>query len=375
MPTGLYTFQLDSFDIQNTRAVWHDTDVASMGVKVDTLTIPNVTKALGDVDNGRHTVGLACDAFIKVDPAVQVALAFLIQNLGYSGSASAESDKALNWVSDKCKEIISNAFGYKVVWDNIDKIIQGINSILFADCDGPVAADSFTWTGQQLYDLTSGAGGGKLVTSKFYPGQDSAVGCGSNSEYIVNMSVQQRGVGDVYRIANRNSGKLLDLPGSSPEDGVIIQQYRDNGGGANQQWLLSPTGSGYFKIINRSSGKLLDVPGSVPTDGVEIQQYHDNGGGANQQWRVASVPADPGYVTIENRATGKVLDVPGSSLADGAPIQQYRNNGGTPNQEWLLSLADAHPYVTVAVSPGVVAYGASNGSSVTAAATAVPAGE
>jgi Ricin-type beta-trefoil lectin domain-like len=135
-----------------------------------------------------------------------------------------------------------------------------------------------------------------------------------------------------------------------------------------------------FKIVSQATGKVLDVPGSNPANGVEIQQFTDNGG-ANQQWFVVPVqqavvfpgPDPQDLWKIISNATGKALDVPGSNPADGVKIQQFTDNGGA-NQHWYLVQvdelvwagvsfhtndedkdADTHVTVTVRQSDGLIA--------------------
>jgi hypothetical protein len=95
----------------------------------------------------------------------------------------------------------------------------------------------------------------------------------------------------LYKIRCAGSGKVLDVPGFATGNGVIIQQYTENGG-FNQQWLLINVGNEFYKIISRSSEKVLDVPGFATGDGILIQQYTDNGG-SNQHWHLTLVEADP----------------------------------------------------------------------------------
>jgi hypothetical protein len=83
-----------------------------------------------------------------------------------------------------------------------------------------------------------------------------------------------------YKIVSVSSGKVLDVPAFATGDGVIIQQFTDNGG-TNQQWRFFFAGDGQFKIVSVSSNKVLDVPAFATNDGALIQQFTDNGG-ANQ---------------------------------------------------------------------------------------------
>jgi hypothetical protein len=143
--------------------------------------------------------------------------------------------------------------------------------------------------------------------------------------------LESRQLLSAYYILNAASGKVLDDPGFSPNNGTIIQQYQWNGG-ANQQWNLIPLSNGKSEILNVASGKVLDDPGFSRRDGTHIQQYQWNGG-ANQQWNLVRLP--DGKYEIANAFSGKVLDIPGSSNDNHAPVNQFGWNGGA-NQRWLL---------------------------------------
>ena len=103
-----------------------------------------------------------------------------------------------------------------------------------------------------------------------------------------------------WSIRNLHSGLVLDVPGLSLNRGTPIQQYTWNGG-HNQQWqLVEPNGTVSqgtlrfgvpYKIVNRRSGLVLDVPGFSPNNGAIIQQFTDNGG-ANQKWYLVPTSSD-----------------------------------------------------------------------------------
>jgi len=50
--------------------------------------------------------------------------------------------------------------------------------------------------------------------------------------------------------------------------------------GTNQQWQPVSVGNGYYRFVARHSGKCLDVPGASINDGVQLQQWDCNGSGA-----------------------------------------------------------------------------------------------
>src|SRR5215472_7444069 len=132
-------------------------------------------------------------------------------------------------------------------------------------------------------------------------------------------------------IVSRATGKVLDVPGGQPVEGLGIQQFHDDGG-TNQQWEVIPDG-GAFRVMSVATGMVLTVPGADqgdPGDGVQIEQFLDHGG-PSQRWQFVSVP--PGFFTIVSVATGRVLDVRGGLPEDQVPIQQFESKGGA-NQQW-----------------------------------------
>ncbi len=71
---------------------------------------------------------------------------------------------------------------------------------------------------------------------------------------------------------------------------VPIQLWTIGGsGGTNQQWKPVSVGNGYFKFVARNSGRCLDVPGSSTVNGVRLQQWDCNGTGA-QAFRLVPQP-------------------------------------------------------------------------------------
>ena len=63
---------------------------------------------------------------------------------------------------------------------------SAIGKNLFANCDGPIAADSVHVSGATLNDQT---GSGRHSETKNYPGVDSPGACGDNSNYDVTWSI------------------------------------------------------------------------------------------------------------------------------------------------------------------------------------------
>jgi hypothetical protein len=85
---------------------------------------------------------------------------------------------------------------------------------------------------------------------------------------------------------NTNSGKAIDITAASTANGANVQQYTDNGTGA-QRFSIVPTDSDdptAFSIMNQTSGKCLDIKDWSTADRGTLQQW-DCTGGMNQSWR------------------------------------------------------------------------------------------
>ncbi|MBB5867800.1 beta-xylosidase [Allocatelliglobosispora scoriae] len=149
-----------------------------------------------------------------------------------------------------------------------------------------------------------------------------------------------------YAIVNRNSGKALDICGSSTADGGCVQQFTRSGG-TNQQFQFVSSGGGFYRIKARHSGKVLDDYNWSTADGAPIRQWTDANGN-NQQWSLADSAG--GYVRFVNRHSGKALEVQNASTADGGAIVQYADWGGT-NQQWQLVPVGTTPTPTATASP------------------------
>src|SRR5918999_4361617 len=120
--------------------------------------------------------------------------------------------------------------------------------------------------------------------------------------------------GTWYVLVNQLSGKALDvatkgIPDNEDEkvtstnDGSKATQYTRDGT-ASQQWTFVDAGNGYYKLRNRHSGKVLDVPGFSTANGTVLDQWSDTGG-TNVQFRLEDSAG--GSVRLVNRNSGKAV--------------------------------------------------------------------
>ena len=134
-----------------------------------------------------------------------------------------------------------------------------------------------------------------------------------------------------YILVNRQSGKVLDVAGTSTADGTNIQQWSRNDG-PWQQWQFVSVGDGYYKLKSKNSGKVVDLWGWSTADGGEFRQYQDLNGW-NQHFKLGD--SEGGRIRLYNRHSGKVLGIKDRSTADGAWAVQSTDSNAY-NQQWEL---------------------------------------
>jgi hypothetical protein len=127
-----------------------------------------------------------------------------------------------------------------------------------------------------------------------------------------------------YEIKAQHSGKCLDVPFGTQEDGWRIQQYTCNGQ-YNQQFSFEYTDSGYYMIRARHSGKCLDVHTGHYPWGADVIQY-TCWGGYNQQFERRYVGS--GLYEFVARHSRMCFDIEAWAQHDTARLQQWGCNGG-----------------------------------------------
>jgi hypothetical protein len=361
-----YTFGLDQFQIVNPRSgglfSGTDTDFVSLTLKVGDRLFGTLTKAMGDVQQGYHPVGLVFPNIPIDNPQVPICLNFLITNAGHNGNIIEERLSAAG------DDLTGAVLGGTVLGVAIPpeaaimlalelQTFNALLALLGADCDGLVASGQIEGL-RSDFDNQFAAGVHTYTRTVAFPGMPSPSGCGDNSLYKVTMTfmrIDDRPViapdpNSTFVIMNRSSGLVLDIPDASASAGIQVQQYPENGGD-NQKWRFVPSSRdpNFFKIKSVSSGLLLDVEHSSQDNHARVLQWPDNEG-ANQHWAFDLFGADAAdnegflhlpmgeknlFFTIRNRNSGKVLDVPDARSDANTLIQQYDNHEGYM-QHWQL---------------------------------------
>ena len=126
-------------------------------------------KALGDVNNGNHPVGISFDESVAAGKSA--TMAYIVMNTGKPSGGVINFFQNFAWSIGALGE-------------------QNWAGLLAGGCDGLVAKGSHTYSAAQLATLTAG---GKTISGHDYtPGTDSPAGCGSNSRYWVDWTISAK---------------------------------------------------------------------------------------------------------------------------------------------------------------------------------------
>lgn len=133
-----------------------------------------------------------------------------------------------------------------------------------------------------------------------------------------------------FHLANRNSGKYLEIASALTTAGAAAGQWGDTNH-PTQVWRIASS-SGAYTLTNLNSGKLLDVSGSSTANGAAVVQSSSSGG-ASQRWTFTAT--DSGYAYVTNVNSSKLLEIYANSTADGAIADQWASTGYYC-QQWRL---------------------------------------
>jgi hypothetical protein len=149
-----------------------------------------------------------------------------------------------------------------------------------------------------------------------------------------------------YQLVVKHSSKCLDVSGVSMANGASMQQWEclnpaKSPAPNNQIFDLVAQGGSYYQLVARHSGKCVDVPSASTEDGITLQQWACLEPAKDHQlWKLAPVSGSPGYFEIKAKHSSKCADVYFAGTSNGTAVKQY-TCGGQSNQRWSLRSVDA----------------------------------
>ena len=150
----------------------------------------------------------------------------------------------------------------------------------------------------------------------------------------------EKGVYSICTSVNKRQG--MDVADWSKNDGAQVQLY-EYSGHRNQQFIVVEKGDGYYQFVSRLSGKVIEIPSSSKDNGEWIKLY-DNNGTNTQQWKFVSPSVYSGIANTEG-LSGMNLSKEGNTIivtgAKGKELTIYDVSGRLIRCERVLSNVDS----------------------------------
>ena len=174
-----------------------------------------------------------------------------------------------------------------------------------------------------------------------YAGNNISIAC--NQDYKITSDTGKSVPEGEYRIATAiNESRALDVANGSADSGANIQIYA-NFVSPKQTFNLLYVENGFYTIANSFSGLVLDVAGDTYVNNTNVMQHIPNGG-ANQEWMIK--PSGDGFYYIISRTNGLALDVTNADDRDGANVAVHTQNQSVA-QKWKLRRVIKDDMVTI----------------------------
>jgi Ricin-type beta-trefoil lectin domain/GDSL-like Lipase/Acylhydrolase family len=209
---------------------------------------------------------------------------------------------------------------------NLDNAIQNWANGKTTSASPITVVDQFTGYNDST-DTIDGvhpnASGNQKISNNWYSPLVSAINAVAGTTPTPTPSASSTGgtsTGTTFALKGTQSGRCIDVPGSSTTNGTALALW-DCNGGTNQKWQT--TSANELKVYGT---KCLDVSGQGTANGSVVQIWDCNGQ-ANQKWTINSDG------TIKGTQSGRCLDVSGQATANNSPIALWDCNGQT-NQKW-----------------------------------------
>ena len=152
-------------------------------------------------------------------------------------------------------------------------------------------------------------------------------------------------------------GKVVDVAGSSLLDGGNVQLYAYNGSAA-QKYSIEYDGSGFYSVKCLRSGKAMQSLNGNLSSGTNVCQWAFDASRDDEKWAISR--NSDGTYTFVCKANGLALDVASGSTADGTNIQSWKQNG-SPAQKFFVesaaaerTVADGTYYMQSGLAKGMV---------------------
>ena len=213
LPTR-YQFSVDHVHVTTTRSLDADTDTSQASIAAGNWAIQTKKQVIGDIgglSNPKEAqLNLLNFEPVTVELCEAVLFNYLILNSGNADQKTIDAalvsagtsltSESVSSVSKNLAAGVGAIVGVELVGNIVAPVIGSLlgslvgyligklGNIVFANCDGLVAAEQIALTGRDLHLKTAN---GPLTMTTVHNGTDSPTGCGSNSQYEVIWSIKR----------------------------------------------------------------------------------------------------------------------------------------------------------------------------------------
>ncbi|MCD8049703.1 MAG: RICIN domain-containing protein [Clostridia bacterium] len=145
-----------------------------------------------------------------------------------------------------------------------------------------------------------------------------------------------------YVITNVGTGKALAAVDFSQDNSAKLTTVEYDEVSDDITWRLGRMGSGIYSVSNAASGKSIDVPSASTEEGTALIIYDSNGNN-NQKWEFEEV--EDGVYTLKVVHSGLYMDASGDTLVQAAET-------GSDYQKWTLTYVKDSILLSVMSSDG-----------------------
>ncbi|WP_225851292.1 ricin-type beta-trefoil lectin domain protein [Streptomyces sp. HPF1205] len=275
----------------------------------DPLTDPHTL--LGDLSWGNYTVS----SDVMLEKSGYADLLGRANSQSYSGAAGLNAYHLRVSDTGAWSILSSNTGG------NVTTLAQGTTTALGTNRWHSL---SLAFSGSTITASIDGSNVGSANNSTYGAGQVGYATSQGETAQFDNLAITPgqggTGGGTSGSIVGAGSGRCVDVPNQSQNNGTQVELW-DCNGGSNQQW--TSTAANELRVYGSSC---LDAANSGTSAGTKVDIYTCSGG-ANQKWTLN------GDGTITNNQSGLCLDATGAGTGNGTLLELWTCNGGS-NQQW-----------------------------------------
>ncbi len=151
--------------------------------------------------------------------------------------------------------------------------------------------------------------------------------------------------GDIYKIINHKSGKVVGIDGGNEENGWEVIIFDDSSTAEDQLFLVFTSNDGSLMFANKKSGKVIGIAGEAANTqkGAKLIQWSASKTAEDQIWDTKRVPGQDDLYEIVSYKSGLIAGVYGGvthNTENGQPLILWPYTDAE-DQKWTFDKRDS----------------------------------